>query len=223
MELLKSTKSSKVVSLDLLATYAACSKEYCASLVSELGIPMANGWLSVSRQNRLDLAMGEARRGYLEKPSRFLNWQDFERFGRECMDELGYETTLDTRIKGEGRSWQIDVIGVKGQMILCLDCKQWAPPLTLSRFKKAEIHQSKATRLFAGKIAEEKHQTVIALPMILTLHEPPYRIAGRVLAVSVQKLPTLLQEVTPYSPDLPFIIMGGVEGENPISQRSQPQ
>jgi len=223
LELLKSTVSDRAVSLDLLATYAACSKDYCSNLASELGIPMANGRLSLSRRTRLDLALGEARRGYLEKPSRFLDWQDFELFSQEFMDELGYETTLDTRIKGEGRTWQLDVIGIKGQLVICLDCKHWAPPLSPSRFEEAEIHQSKATGLLARKLAEERHHTVFALPMILTLHEPRHRIAGGVLTVGVQKLPTLLQEITPFSPDLPFMVAEGVEGENPISQSSQPR
>ncbi len=206
----------------MLATHATCSKEHCASLASELGICVANGLLSVSRHKRLDLAMEEARRGHLEEPSRFLDWKDFERFSREIMDELGYETMFDTRIKGDGRAWQVDVIGIKGQLVLCLDCKHWAPPLSPSRFKKAEIHQSTATGLLAKKLADERHQTVFALPMILTLHEPGLRVTGGVLTVGVQKLPTLLHEMTPFSPDLPFIVVRGIEGENPISQSSHP-
>ncbi len=205
MELLKSTRTSSSVSLELVGIHAACSKAFCDNLVSELRIPAKSGWLSLPLGARLDLAMEEAKRGFLLEASRFLDWQDFERFAERCLGELSYETVKNVRVKGEGRSWQIDVIGMKEQIVLCLDCKHWAPPLLPSRFKNAETHQSKATRLFAAKLAEERGHSITSLPMILTLFEPPQQVAGGVLIVSVQKLPSLLNELTPFSPNLPFI------------------
>ena len=217
-ELLKYTRQEPGAPLDLISTYASCSKEFSAKLVKELGIPLRDGVALMSRESRLDLAMSEANRGFLHDASRFLEWQDFERFAERCLIELGFKTYKNARVKGEGRSWQLDVVGVKERLVICLDCKHWAPPMAISRFKNPELHQSRATELFASKLANERHLTITSLPVILTLFEPPRRILGNTVLVSVQMLPSMLRELTPYTPGLPFAIVTCESAENPMSE-----
>src|SRR6266705_5561000 len=87
LHLLKSTRKKSNVSLDLISTYASCSRELSAKLVAELGIPVIDGSLQLSRNLRLDLAMAEANRGFLHEASRYLEWQDFERFAERCLSQ----------------------------------------------------------------------------------------------------------------------------------------
>jgi restriction endonuclease len=216
-ELLRNTLGEKAASLDLLSTYASCSKELSEKFASDLGIPINDGNIKLSRESRLDLAISEANRGFLHDASKFLEWRDFERFAERCLSEMGFETDRDVRIKAEGRGWQIDVTGIKDQMLICLDCKHWASPMSPSRFKGPEDHQSTATRIYAQKLAKERGSVITSLPLILTLFEPHQNFSERTVIVEVQRLPSLLQDLTPYTPGLPFVIVDPESGENPIS------
>ena len=214
-ELLKQTRGEKAASLGLISTYASCSIELSQKLVSELGIQITNGEVRLPRESRLEVARAEAGRGFPLEASRFLEWKDFERFAESCLEEMSFETQRDVRLKMDGRRWQIDVIGVKGELMVCMDCKHWAPPMSPSRFKKPEAHQAEATRLYAEKLAKERNSEVTALPMILTIFEVPQKFSERAVIVDVQKLPSMLRDLTPYTPDIPFHIVGPVAGGKP--------
>jgi hypothetical protein len=216
-ELLRLTAGKRVASLEQISTYSSCSIELARRLATELGIQVLDGTVQLSRELRLDIAMSEANRGFLHDPSRFLEWRDFERFAERCLIYSGFETKRDVRIKGDGRNWQMDVIGIRDQLLLCLDCKHWAPPMSPSRFKDPENHQSAATRLYARKLAKERNLDITSLPVILTLFEPHHNISERAVIVEIQRLPSLLRDLTPYTPDLPFIAVDAESGEKPIS------
>ncbi len=219
-ELLRFTLGERVASLDQISTYSSCSIALARRLASELGLQVLDGTVQLPRELRLDIAMSEANRGFLHDPSRFLEWRDFERFAERCLSYSGFETRRDVRVKGAGRSWQIDVIGAKDQLLLCLDCKHWAPPMPPSRLKVPENHQCAATRLYACKLARERNSEITSLPVILTLFEPHQNFSERAVMVEIQRLPSLLQGLTPYTPDLPFVIVNAESGEKPISNRT---
>ena len=214
-ELLKHTRGEKAASVELVGTYASCSTELCQQVASELGLTIHDGLIRLSSESRLDLAMSEANRGFAHDASRFLDWKDFERFAESCLEEMSFETQRDVRLKMDGRRWQIDLIGVKGELLVCMDCKHWAPPMSPSRFKNPEAHQAEATRLYAEKLAKEKNSKVTSLPMILTLFEVPQKFSERAVIVDVQKLPSMLRDLTPYTPDMPFHIVGPEDGGKP--------
>ena len=216
-ELLKQTRGDKPASLDLISTYASCSVELSEELASELGLQVKDGTIKVSPESRLDIAMSEASRGFLQNASRFLDWRDFERFAERCLREMDFETMKDVRLKADGRNWQIDVTGIKDRLLVCLDCKHWAPPMSPSRFKDPETHQLAATRVYATKLATQRNSEIISLPVIVTLFEPPKPFSEKVVIVDIQKLPSMLRDLTPYTPDLPFMTIGTERGENPIS------
>ena len=207
-ELLKQTRGEKSASLGLISTYASCSIELSQKFASELGIQIIDREVQLTRESRLEVARAEASRGFPLEASRFLEWRDFERLAESCLEEMSFETQRDVRLKMDGRRWQIDVIGVKGELLVCMDCKHWAPPMSPSRFKNPEAHQAEATRLYAEKLAKEKNSQVTSLPMVLTLFEVPQKFSERAVIVDVQKLPSMLRDLTPYTPDMPFHIVG---------------
>ncbi len=207
-ELLKQTRGEKSASLGLISTYASCSIELSQKFASELGIQIIDREVQLTRESRLEVARAEASRGFPLEASRFLEWRDFERLAESCLEEMSFETQRDVRLKMDGRRWQIDVIGVKGELLVCMDCKHWAPPMSPSRFKNPEAHQAEATRLYAEKLAKEKNSQVTSLPMVLTLFEVPQKFSERAVIVDVQKLPSMLRDLTPYTPDMPFYIVG---------------
>ena len=217
-ELLKQTQGDKPASIQTISAHASCSTELSEMLASELALEVRDGTVKLSSEQRLDIAMSEARRGFLQDASRFLEWRDFERFAERCLEEMGFQSSRDIRMTAEGRRWQIDVIGLKDSLLVCLDCKHWAPPLSPSRFKDPEAHQAAATRLYATKLARENSSVITSLPVILTLYEPQQNISDKSVIIEVQKLPSMLRDLTPFDPGVPFIVVNPQTGENPISQ-----
>jgi hypothetical protein len=207
-ELLKYTRGDKAASVEHVGTYASCSTELCQQIVSELGLTVHDGLIRLSSESRLDLAMSEANRGLAQDASRFLEWRDFERFAESCLEEMSFKTERDVRMKMDGRRWQIDVIGLKGELLICVDCKHWAPPMSPSRFKNPEAHQAEATRLYAERLAKEKNSEVTALPLILTIFETHQKLPEKAVIADVQRLPSMLRDLTPYTPNMPFHIVG---------------
>jgi restriction endonuclease len=180
-------------------------------------------WILLNSKVRIQLALSIARAGRLRDAAQALTWQEFERFAEECLEEAGFRTERNVRVTGDGRAWQIDVVGVRDELSLVIDCKHWNTPGYMSRFRLAASHQRnaskhllRATREKMGQSSKEQQ----ALPVILTLSEPPAQFAQGVALVSVEKLPSFLGGVSPYDENLPLITSPRVVVENPMSQPS---
>lgn len=53
-----------------------------------------------------------------------LSWQDFEGFVAEILRENGFRVSNNVRFKTGG--WhEIDIVAVRGDRMLCVDCKRW--------------------------------------------------------------------------------------------------
>src|SRR5207249_641839 len=175
----------------------------------------------LSKELRIRLAMEIARVGQLGAAAKALTWQEFERFAEGCLEEAGFEAERNVRVKGEGRSWQIDVVGFRGELVLAIDCKHWNTPSYLSRFRPAADHQRHAASHLLATLNEktiEGRKGRQALAVILTLREPPAQLSENTILVSVEKLPSFLGDVTPYDENLPFITSPHAVVENPMSQ-----
>jgi hypothetical protein len=162
-----------------------------------------------------------ARVGHLGSAAKALTWQEFEKFAVDCLEEAGFEAKRNVRVKGEGRAWQIDVVGFRGELVLAIDCKHWNTPGYPARFKQAASHQRRATLHFLTTLEErtaEGRKGWQALAVILTLREPPSRFSESTVLVSVDMLPSFLSGVTPYDENLPLITSASSVVENPMSQ-----
>jgi hypothetical protein len=175
----------------------------------------------LSPEGRLRLAMEIARVGGPGVAARALTWQEFERFSENCLEEAGFEAKRNVTVKGEGRAWQIDVVGFRGELVLAIDCKHWNTPSYLSRFKLAASHQRQATSHLLTTLNEKTAEGTKgwqALAVILTVREPPALLSEDTVLVSVEKLPGFLSGVTPYDETLPFMVSPPSLVENPMSQ-----
>ncbi len=208
IETLRLTRKMNRVQIEDIASSAKSTESSTRVALTNALISPDNGWISLNPRLRIRLALDIARTGRLGDSARTLTWQEFENFAEECLEEAGFQTEKNVRVRGDGRAWQIDVAGFRGDLVLSVDCKHWSTPGYLSRFKLAARHQKAATLhlLNAPKkrtILRENNQQ--ALPVILTLSEPPSRFFEGVALVSIEKLPSFLSGVTPYDENLPFI------------------
>jgi hypothetical protein len=146
--------------------------------------------------------------GAFERAARALTWQEFEQFSEECVARAGFKAEKGIVFNDRNRRWQIDLTGVKDQVLLAIDCKHWESPNYSSKFRKAVGHQKQCLQpliCHMRTLGRLTGQEVWALPMIITLFEPRDSLLEGVVLVSVGQLPDFLQHVTPFERGLPFI------------------
>ena len=221
VETLRLSKGRNMVRLADIASSARATESFAKKILTDALTVNDSDWISLGRGFRIRLALDLARAGRLRESARALTWQEFEKFAEECLEEAGFQTEKNVRVKGDGRAWQIDVVGVRGGLVLAIDCKHWITPGYLSRFKLAAEHQRTATLHLLTTPMQKTIQRDTerqALAVILTLSEPPAQLSEGVVLVSVEKLPSFLSGVAPYDEDLPFISSSLAVVENPMSQ-----
>ncbi len=221
IETLRLSKDRNRVQIADIASCAKTTESFARKALANARIEHDGSWISLSPGFRIRLALDIARAGRLRDSARALTWQEFERFAEECLEEAGFQTEKNVRVQGDGRAWQIDVVGVRGDLVVTVDCKHWNTPGYFSRFRLAAEHQRTATlHLLASPVAKmvQGNKEWQALPVILTLSEPRGQLSEGVVLVSVEKLPSFLSGVTPYDENLPLISSSLAVVENPMSQ-----
>ena len=221
IETLRLSKDRNRVQIAEVAVGSKTTESFVRKTLTDAWVEHDSNWISLSPESRIRLALDIARAGRLRDSARTLTWQEFEKFAEECLKEAGFQTEKNVRVQGGDRAWQIDVVGIRGDLVLTIDCKHWNTPGYLARFRLAAEHQRTATRHLLARPAEKMIQVDKerqALPVILTLSEPRGQFCEGVVLVSVEKLPSFLSDVAPYDENLPFMASPLGLVENPMSQ-----
>jgi len=64
----------------------------------------------------------------------------------------GYVTLKNVRFKHEKRRWEIDVVGCRKPLVLCIDCKHWHHGLHPSTLRKMVAAQAERVAAFADSL-----------------------------------------------------------------------
>jgi hypothetical protein len=183
------------------------------------GLAVPSG-TSLDSSERFKIALVASSLGSFERAARALTWQEFEAFGEECLATAGFDTHKSIVFTDDKRRWQVDLTGVKNQILLSIDCKHWGSPNYASKFNKAVEHQKHSLPPLISHMRSrgilDQHD-IVALPMIMTLFRPRESFLDDVVLVSVGQFSDFLEHVTPFDPDLPFIL-GRFIAESSISQ-----
>jgi Holliday junction resolvase-like predicted endonuclease len=98
--------------------------------------------------NRLKLAVKAASLGAdIEYVSGFFSWQEFEDIVALALERNGYVVAKNVRFKRAGRRWEIDVVGCRKPLVLCVDCKHWqreVKPFALRKIVEAQVERTHA-------------------------------------------------------------------------------
>ena len=210
VETLKHTKGDGMLDISQIAERAKTTTEQVSLVLAPLVHLEDSSPVHLTNSTRFKLASEAVRHGALQQVARALSWQEFETFTEECLQAVGFDTQKGIIVKDDSRRWQIDVIAKKGPVILAVDCKHWESPGYDSKLSKAAEHQKQAVQALIQQMTRSREvgggESVLALPVILTLFEPRSRLIGRAVAVSIQQFANFLEGVTPYSSELPFMI-----------------
>ena len=220
VEALRQSRSSNILDLDKIVVIAKTTEPFAKRTLIPLLDENNEGQFCLDSKTRVELAIEIARAGGLRPAAQALTWQEFESFGAECLAEAGFRGERNIRLKGDGRAWQIDLAGYRGDLVLTIDCKHWSGSVYESRLKPSAMHQRAATIHLLSALMKKtggRESKLQGLAVILTLSEPPTRFLEDAVLVSVEKLASFLNAVSPYDTSLPLISAAQLLVENPMS------
>ncbi|MER5176387.1 MAG: NERD domain-containing protein [Candidatus Nitrosocosmicus sp.] len=155
--------------------------------LSNYGIKIENNKIDISIYNKLTIALIAIHNGVdVGNICRKINWHDFELFSSEIMKYHGYAVYTNFRLKNPRR--EIDVIGIKSQKALLIDCKHWQKN-SISGLKQIVEKQKNRSILFVQK---SKMNIENAFPIILTFLPNDFGYIDGVPIVSINKLNSFL-------------------------------
>ena len=123
----------------------------------------------------------------IQECSKLLSWKDFEYFTSELLSLFEYQTKVNI-ILSKPRA-QLDVIGIKNDFAITIDCKHWKynNKTTLTMYAEKQIRR---TMLWL----EREKKITQALPMIITLDNAIFKFINGVPVVPILTLKSFLKE-----------------------------
>ena len=159
--------------------------------------------IRVSPLQRLKIAFRAITLGAdIERVCRNLSWKEFEDVAVTAFQTNGYSTIKHFRFRHENRMWEIDVLAVKGRIVVCVDCKRWMKRLTastMSRIVKAQMKRVKALSKSLSKIMDTllflSEGKIFLIPVILSLVPASSKFCNGVPIVPILQLQNFLNEL----------------------------
>jgi len=149
ISILKLTRDGPV-STEIAKKDAKITSEIAKNLIQKLQkdklIYLRKNFIEADDMQRLRLAVRAIQLGAdIENISNYLQWQEFESIVSMALEQNGYSTKKNLRFKHAGKRWEIDLIGCKKPIVLCVDCKHWHRGLYPSILKKIVDQQIERT------------------------------------------------------------------------------
>ncbi|MCD6241308.1 restriction endonuclease, partial [Candidatus Bathyarchaeota archaeon] len=148
----------------------------------------------------------------IERVCRNLSWKEFEDVTVTAFQTNGYSTIKHFRFRHENRMWEIDVLAVKGKIVVCVDCKRWMKRLsasTMSKVAEAQIERVRALSKSFSKIMDKStfpaEGRIFLIPIILSLVPASSKFCNGVPIVPILQLQNFLDELPAHMHLLNFI------------------
>jgi hypothetical protein len=162
--------------------------------------------VEVSVNDRLKLAVKAVSLGAdIEQVSDLLGWQEFEEITAMALRSSGFTVYKNLRFKTTSRKWEMDIIGCKRPIVICIDCKHWGraiSPAALSKIAQTQADRTKAlTEILPNpKLQLEctKWQNAHFMPAILSLIPSNFKFYDNTPIVPILQLQDFLNQLPAY-------------------------
>ena len=152
---------------------------------------------------RLKLAVKAVSLGAdVEAVSGFLGWQEFESIAATALKNNGYAVLQNLHFKHAARKWEIDVVGCRKPLVICLDCKDWHRGLSPSAIRRIVEAQVERARALADALPNvsigiecAKWSRATFVPAILVLLPSRFKFCDGVPIVPVLQLQDFLNQL----------------------------
>ncbi|MEM3000486.1 MAG: nuclease-related domain-containing protein [Candidatus Bathyarchaeia archaeon] len=174
---------------------------------------LQSGAIKISRDKRFRLAAKAISTGAdVERVSAFLRWQEFEDMAAAALERNDYSVIENLHFKHEGRRWEIDVVGCKKPLVVCIDCKHWSrvAPSALKRIVEAQVQRVRALADSLPNINLElectKWDKAKFVPVVLSLMQARFKFYNNVPIVPVLQLQDFLSQLPAYTESLRYFL-----------------
>jgi Holliday junction resolvase-like predicted endonuclease len=159
--------------------------------------------VEVSSVQRLKLALSAMRLGAdPERVSRLLKWQEFEAVSSVALEQNGYSVTRNLHFKNGEKRWEIDVVGSRKPLVVCIDCKHWQRGLRASALRKIVEEQVERTCALVQALPSLSTKMECAswgqsrlIPVVLSLTTGETKFLNDVPVVSILQLQDFLNQL----------------------------
>ena len=170
--------------------------------------------IETDSDKRLRLAVKVASSGAdVERVSTFLRWQEFENIAALALERNGYIITKNMRYKHAGRRWEIDIVGCRKPLVLCVDCKHWqrgVKPSALRKIVEAQVERAQALAdvlpSAALKVECIKWNKANFVPVILSLIPSSFKFYDNIPVVPVLQLQDFLIQLPVHVESLKYSV-----------------
>ena len=213
ISILKLTKnkpiSSEVVSKDA-KILSITTENLLKKLQNDGLVYLRNKVINVDSLKRLKLAVHAMQLGAdLERVSSFLDWKEFENIAAIAFERNGYGVEKNLRFKHAGRKWEIDIVGCKKPIAVCVDCKHWHHgmyPSAIRRIVEEQVERTSALAESLPRLAEKigcaSWSRVKLVPAILSLITVRSKFYNKVPIVPVLQLQDFISQLPAYMDSL---------------------
>ncbi len=197
--LIKSVKDD--AKLPIETTYTLLEK-----LQSENLLNLTSDAVKVSVDDRLKLAVKAVSLGAdVQHVSDLLCWQEFEEIAAMALRNNGFVVSKNVRFKQSGRKWEIDAVGCKRPLVVCIDCKHWVRAISPSVLGKVAQAQAGRAKALADALPNAKLQLECTkwknaqfVPAILSLVPGSFKFYDDIPLVPVLQLQDFLCQLPAY-------------------------
>lgn len=187
-------------------------KGFLVELQEEGGVTLRGEEIHITPEQRMRIAELAISKGAdPERVARALGWQEFEGLAAHTLRREGYATANHFVFKHSARRYEIDVLGAKEPMVLCVDCKHWrhgwAPSKIMTAARNQLLRVHSLSKVFS--LYEKKHHIVAwrstrLLPVVVALADVSSRLMDGVPIVSALRLRDFLSHISPWDERLRF-------------------
>lgn len=168
--------------------------------------------IEVDSNSRLKLAVKAASLGAdVQHISDLLCWREFEEIAALALKNNGYIVQNNVRFKHAGRRWEIDVVGCKKPLVICIDCKHWQRAIASSALKRIVDLQAQRTQALADSLPNialrlecTKWDKAKFVPAVLSLIPSAFKFYEKVPVVPVLQLQDFISQLPAYTESLKF-------------------
>lgn len=206
ISLLKLTKNGPVLVKDVNKDSKIASdivRKLLENLQNEGLLCLEADVVEVDSDDRLKLAVKAASLGAdIEQISAFFSWREFEKITALALEYNGYVAVKNLRFRHAERRWEIDVVGCRKPLVLCVDCKHWqrgVKPSALRKIVEAQVERAHALAEAlpspALKVECARWNSAKIVPVILSLIPSSFKFYNNVPVVPVLQFQDFLTQL----------------------------
>ncbi|MDR1993131.1 MAG: NERD domain-containing protein [Nitrososphaerota archaeon] len=120
-------------------------------------IEIINNIIYADSQSRIKIALAAINLGAdIQKISTLLSWREFEEITAQALKYNGYTIHKNLYFKHKTNRYEIDIVGCRKPLTICIDCKHWTHTIAPSTLKKIIDEQIQRTQALADSLPNTK-------------------------------------------------------------------